>query len=259
MIDLHTHLLPDWDDGAGSWEEFRAMAGIAHADGIGTIVLTPHVFRLSKHADDLNVLESRFAEVAAVESKTAVAFLRGAEIFLHPGVAETAKTWNLTINASNYFFLEFPEDAVPPGVREFFFEIMLGGLTPIISHPERNDVFRERPDLLYDLIRTGALAQVTAKSITGGFGAETKKTARLFLKHNLVQVIASDAHDPERRPPRLAAAVEEAGAIVGREKALAMVTDIPRAILDNAPIPDWGVPENPARKRKWTLRLPKFA
>lgn len=259
MIDLHTHLLPDWDDGAGSWEEFQAMAGIARADGIETIVLTPHVFRLSKHGDDLEVLESRFSEVAEYEAKTAVAFRRGAEVFLHPGIAETVRGHNLTINASDNFFLEFPDDSIPQGIRDLFFDLMLGGLTPIISHPERNDVFRERPDLLYDLVQAGALAQVTAKSLTGGFGAKTRKTAELFLKHNLVHVIASDAHDVERRPPRLSAAVEEAGAIVGRDKALAMVTDIPRAILDNGPIPDWGAPENPGLKKKWTLRLPKLA
>jgi hypothetical protein len=43
---------------------------------------------------------------------------------------------------------------------------------------------------------------------------------------------------------------------VGEAKALAMVTEIPQAILDNRALPDWGEPENPLRRRTWTERLP---
>ena len=141
-------------------------------------------------------------------------------------------------------------------MRDLFYRIMLEGFVPIISHPERNSVFQERPGLLFELIEMGSLAQVTAMSLTGKFGQRTKKTAGLFLKNNLVQVIASDAHDSKRRPPKLSGAVEEAEKIVGREKAEAMVTMIPQAILDNKTIPDFGEPNNPVRKKKWMIRVP---
>jgi len=71
-------------------------------------------------------------------------------------------------------------------------------------------------------------------------------------------VIASDAHDPERRPPRLSAAVAEAARIVGEQMAEAMVTEIPQAILDNRQIPNLGDPVNPVIKKKWAIRLPRF-
>ena len=258
MIDLHTHLLPDWDDGAATWDDFNAMAAIARGDGIRTVVLTPHVFRLTRHGDDFGLLEQRFARAAGAEKATGLRICRGAEVFLQPAVGSVLRERRLTINGSDYFFVEFPEDTLPPNVGEVLFKIMLEGFTPVISHPERNAVFRERPELLFDLILRGCLAQVTAKSLTGGFGPETKRAAGLFLKHNLVQVIASDAHDARSRPPVLSAAVEEAGRAVGADKALAMVTEIPRAVLDNKALPDWGEPEEPVRKKKWTVRIPRL-
>jgi len=257
MIDLHAHLLPDWDDGAKDWEEMLQMAEIAFKDGIRKIVLTPHIYRLCKHGDDMGLLEERMAQVKERAGGIPLEFYRGAEVFVHHELVESIRKYNFTINNSDYLFIEFPSDYVLPGAKDLFFSIMLEEFIPIISHPERNAVFMERPELLFELITMGSLAQVTAKSVTGEFGPETKKVAHLFLRRNLVHFIASDAHDARNRPPRLKRAVEEAGKVVGEEKASAMVTEIPQAILNNEAIPNWGEPENP-EKKKWTIRIPKF-
>ena len=258
MIDLHTHLLPDWDDGAEDWDEMFRMCEIAYKDGIRKIVLTPHIYRLSKHNDDLEVLEERMIQFKERMRENPIEFYRGAEVFLHPEMIESIKKNSLSINSSNYLFIEFPSDYILPGVKDLFFNIMIGGFIPIISHPERNSVFSERPEILHELIEGGSLAQVTAMSLTGEFGTGTRKTAQLFLRNNLVHVIASDAHDSERRPPELSKGVEEASKIVGDEKAMAMATSIPQAILDNKGIPDYGEPINPVRKKRWTIRIPRM-
>lgn len=258
MIDLHTHLLPDWDDGAKDWDEMRRMAEIASKDGIHKIVLTPHIFRLSKHNDDFAVLEQKMDEFKNQLRGIPMQFYRGAEVFVRHNLAENIQRHSFTINDSDYIFIEFPSGQIVPGAKELFYNLMLAGYIPIISHPERNAIFASRPDLLYEFVEAGSLGQVTAKSLTGEFGAETKKTADLFITHNLVHVIASDAHDPERRPPRLSAGVAEAARIVGKEKAEAMVTEIPQAILDNKQIPYLGDPVNPVNKKKWAIRLPRI-
>jgi len=102
---------------------------------------------------------------------------------------------------------------------------------------------------------SGCAAQVTAASLTGELGKEVRSLAGLFMLHNLVHIIASDAHRTIGRPPGLSRAVEAAAKIVGESKARAMVTEIPRAILDNKALPDWGEPENPLRHKTWTQRL----
>jgi protein-tyrosine phosphatase len=251
MIDLHTHFLPDWDDGAKDWEEAARMARAAEKDGITKIGLTPHLYRLTKHSDDLGLFEQRMEEFRWWAERYPVAFYRGAEVYLHDQIVENIKKNNLTVNNSCYVFIEFPADSVIAGVKDLFYQIMLEGYIPIISHPERNIVFGRRPGLLYDLVSMGALAQVTAKSILGEFGHEARDAAEVLLKHNLVHIIASDAHDLENRPPRLRRAVERATKIVGEEKAQAMVTEIPQAILDNRAIPEYGEPVSPEKRRKW--------
>jgi protein-tyrosine phosphatase len=254
MIDLHTHLLPDWDDGAKDWEETLAMVRAAEKDGITKIGLTPHLYRLTKYGDDLGLFERRMKDFRLWANRMPIAFFQGAEVYINDQIVENIKKNNLTVNNSSYVFVEFPFDSVMEGVRNLFYRILLEGHIPIISHPERNIVFARRPGLLFDLIRIGALAQVTAKSILGGFGSEARQTAEVFLKHNLVHLIASDAHDSDHRLPLLKRAVEKAMKIVNEEKALGMVTEIPQAILDNQVIPDYGEPLNPQTKR-WRFLL----
>ncbi|MFO7732939.1 MAG: CpsB/CapC family capsule biosynthesis tyrosine phosphatase, partial [Candidatus Aminicenantes bacterium] len=94
-----------------------------------------------------------------------------------------------------------------------------------------------------------------ARQVGGGFGRGARAAAELFLLNNLVHIIASDAHDPVQRTPVLSRAVEAAARIVGEPKARAMVTEIPRAILDNLALPDWGEPQNPLQRKTWTSRL----
>ena len=258
MIDLHTHMLPDWDDGANDPAEVIKMCHVARRDGIRAVVCTPHIGRMTRHGDDLKSLKARMAVFSELSDQLPVKVYPGAEVFVHAEMVENIKRYELTINHSHYVFIEFPADSIIPGAKDLFFKLMVAGYIPVISHPERNAAFAERPSLLYDLIKMGSFAQVTAMSIVGEFGPQTKKTAEVFLKHNLVQIIASDAHNAERRPPRLSHAVEEAGKIIGAEKSQAMVTEIPQAIVENRAVPDYGEPENPERRRKWMVKMPRF-
>ena len=259
MIDLHVHLMPGWDDGAGTLEEARVMADVARRDGITKMAATPHVFRMTKHDGDWEELADRVdwfkAAVAAGGFPCEVFW--GAEVYIQPDIVFNLRKHGLTINGSDYFFIEFAAEGLIPRAKEFLFSLLIDGFIPIISHPERNADFQARPRLLYEFVKMNCLAQVTAKSILGGFGPEAKKAADVFLKHNLVHIIASDAHDAMGRPPRLRRAVDEAAKITGKARAEAMVTEIPQAILDNEEIGEWGEPENPAKGRKsWMIRLP---
>ncbi len=250
MIDLHTHILPDWDDGAADQAEAEKMIALAREDGIAKIVLTPHVYRMTKRTNNTNGLKGRVRSFLKQSKDFEIDLFEGAEVYVHPNMIQHIKDLGLTVNKSNFVFVEFPAEHVPAGATKLFFQMMCDGLIPIISHPERNAMFAETPELLYELIRQGALGQVTSQSITGGFGRKTQKTAESFLRHGLVHLIASDAHNANSRPPRLAQAVEMASRIVGRRRAEAMVTAIPAAILANEQIPDFGEPLSPLKKNR---------
>ncbi len=251
LIDLHTHLLPDWDDGAESWEETDRMVEIAASDGIGAVCLTPHIFRFSRHQDSQETLEERFGQFyERYKDENRVMFFRGAEVFIHPDLVREVGDRTLSINQSEYVFVEFPSDQIPAGTRDLFYRMMLAGYTPIISHPERNDLLGRQPEILFDLVSRGCLAQLTAGSLTGGFGSEVKKRAEIFLKHHLVHLMASDAHDSKNRRPVLSHGVEAAARIVGQETAEALARDVPEAILNNRLVPELGRPVCPSRGRK---------
>lgn len=250
LIDLHTHLLPDWDDGPKSWEEAKKMVELAVADGITAICLTPHIFRFSRYQDNQQVLEQRFHQFyERFGSDSRISFFRGAEVFVHQDMVQEIKSRNLSVNQSEYVFVEFPSDQVPAGARELFYRLMLAGYTPIISHPERNEFFGRQPEMLYDFINRGCLAQLTAGSLVGRFGREVQKRAELFLKHHLVQLMASDAHDIEKRPPVLSQGLEAAIRLIDREIAEAMVNRIPKSILSNQLVPELERPTPPLRHR----------
>ena len=257
MIDLHTHFLWDWDDGPDDLYQARAMCRIAEKDGTTAICLTPHIFRMTRYDNDLGILSRRMVEFdeAMREAGIGIELHWGAEVFVHAEVARAVEKYRFTVDQTSYVFLEFASDGVPVGAANMLAQLMSKGFVPIISHPERNRGFAARPELLFEFVSMGCAAQVTGASLTGELGKDARTAAGLFMVNNLVHIIASDAHGALGRPPGLSRAVEAAAKIVGESKALAMVTEVPRAILDNKALPDWGEPENPLRHKTWTQRL----
>ncbi|MEW6672083.1 MAG: CpsB/CapC family capsule biosynthesis tyrosine phosphatase [Thermodesulfobacteriota bacterium] len=253
MIDLHCHILPGVDDGAADLPESIEMARQAVADGIHTVVATPH----SLNDVYFNPLEKVIERVRNLRD---VLRSEGLKLELCPGsdaricarmaervAADEAATINLN---GRYILAEFPSQVIPDESRNELFQLKLNNITPIITHPERNLVFQHRVDLLYDLVEMGSLIQITAMSITGELGEEAMACAHELLERRLVHVIASDAHSSQHRPPILSPAVEAAAHVIGDEKsARAMVTEWPAAILAGESV---AVPE-PRRKnrRKW--------
>jgi protein-tyrosine phosphatase len=231
--------------------EAQRMIEVAREDGVSKIALTPHVFRLTKHSSDGRGLKTRVREFIRQNRSAEISIYPGAEVYVHPDMIGHIKDFDLTVNRSDYVFIEFPASQVPSGTTNLVYQMMLAGLIPIISHPERNIEFARSPEILFELISQGALAQVTAQSLTGGFGPVIQKAAETFLKHGLTHLIASDAHNADTRPPRLSAAVEAAEKIVGAARAEALVTTIPAAILDNDQIPNLIEPVCPEKRNKF--------
>lgn len=244
MIDLHCHILPGLDDGARTLEESLSMTRRAVADGIQTIVATPHTLD-GVHVNPVHKVSAsvtRLREILAAHHME-IRLMQGADIHLCPRIMERIQKGDAgTINNTmKYILLELPVQIIPPGVKEEIFSLKMNGITPIITHPERHPAVHRDIRILYELVRMGALSQITAMSITGEFGEEVMHCAEMLLRHRLVHVIASDAHSPDSRPPVLSAAVDAAAEILGSyEEAEGLVSDIPEAIVrgDSLDIPE---------------------
>jgi len=261
MIDLHAHILPGLDDGAQTMKEAMEIARAARQNGIKKIVATPHLFRNNFIYEDLNIIETKKTEliknlrVNDIDLK----IFRGAEVHISHNLIDEIKKnkKHLVINNSSYMFVEFPSEHVFSRVKSLFFDLMSEGIRPIIAHPERNYVFINNPEILYELVQMGALAQANSGSFSGLYGRSSMEAVFNFIELGLIHFIASDCHNTYSIPPQLSEAVAKTSEMIGEKKARAMVEDNPQAVLDNREIAFLPEALNPKAKQKsFSLKIP---
>ena len=252
MIDLHCHVLPGLDDGARLLEETLDMARSAVKNNIDTIVATPHSLN--------GFFVNNWENVVSLTSTVQKAFdTEDIAITLYPAMEAQVcpelfdaleKGQAATINDnSRYMLLEFPPFSMPPGSMEFIFKLKLQGITPVIAHPERNLILQNDLKQLYDLVKMGALCQLTALSVTGYLGPSVQKSSEQMIKTGLAHVIATDAHSDDERISALASAVDMAAEILqDYSRAEKMVTTTPAAIIAGEGV---DVDEPVLDKKKW--------
>ncbi|WP_316571818.1 CpsB/CapC family capsule biosynthesis tyrosine phosphatase [Neobacillus sp. YIM B06451] len=210
MIDIHCHILPGVDDGAKTMEESVEMAREAVKEGIHAIIATPHHNRFYENPKE--AVNQKVAELnnRLKEENVPLSILPGQEPAISGDFLEEYQKGNiLTLNGTQYAFMELPSGHVPRYTSQILFDLQNFGVIPIIVHPERNQGIIERPDILYELIRNGALAQLTASSICGVFGKNIKNFSQRLVEANLVHFIASDAHNIHSRIFHMQRAFEE--------------------------------------------------
>lgn len=257
MVDIHCHILPGVDDGARTWEESLAMCEAAAADGIGTIVATPHMFDGIHQTPEKATILERLTELRQ-RVNGMIEVVPGGEVRYSYEIFQEAPDpqTKIRLNGTSYMLLEFPFQAVPPNIEMTIFQILNAGITPVIAHPERNKRIQERPEILADLVERGAFAQLDAGSLTKSFGPEPYQSAKRIIEAGLAHFIATDAHHQDRRRPILSSAVAVAADLGGIEYARAMVLANPMALIHDRGIPyqlecDMDALRGKRRKKSW--------
>lgn len=238
MIDIHCHILPEVDDGPKSWDVAVEMCHIAAEDGITHVVATPHAN--DRYIYDRLYLAGLLRELSQkVGSSLSLQFSLGCDFHLSfenlERVLEQPHTY--TIGETNYLLIELSNFSVPTQLGECFTRLGDRGLTPILTHPERNPILQQTPQRILEWAEQGCLIQVTASALTGFWGERPELIAHWLLDHSAVHILASDAHDTRRRIPNLSAARTVAEKIVGRDYADALVEGNPGAVVAGKPIP----------------------
>jgi protein-tyrosine phosphatase len=215
MIDIHCHILPGVDDGAQSLSDSLNMARIAVKQGIHKIVATPHHLTSSYENSKQSIVDRvRDLNVKLREEMIDLEVLPGQEVRIHGEMVEGYVAGDiLPVNHTPYILVEFPSNHVPRYTEKLFYDLQVNGLIPVIVHPERNQEIVERPELLYQLVKKGALTQITAASVCGDFGKKIKNFTLQLIDANLTHFIASDAHNITNRPFKM----REALAIIERK------------------------------------------
>jgi protein-tyrosine phosphatase len=234
LIDIHCHILPNVDDGSNSWDMTLEMCRVAQTDGIRHMVATPHAnhryaYCREQHAERIEELREK---VPGME------FSLGCDLNLtYENVQDAAEhPERYAIADTRYILVEFSDFQTPHQMTDSLFRLHSAGLQTIVTHPERNPIIDEYPDLPQQFFDMGAAIQITAGSLCGDWGRKPRKTCEALLKKGIVSLIATDAHEPKLRKPVLSPARKTAAKIVGCAAADVLVQDNPCAVVRNQPL-----------------------
>jgi len=209
---------------------------MAAADGITHQVATPHANdRFHYDRDYLNDLLAQLQRQIGETPKLSL----GCDFHLsydnlQDAIAHPAR---YVIANTRYLLVEFSNYSIPHSTTDSFLKLGDCGLTPIITHPERNPILKESPQRVVEWAEQGCVVQVTGSALTGFWGERSRRAAHWLMQHQAVHVLATDAHDTEKRIPVLSPARDAAAEICGEEIADALVEANPRAILESQPLP----------------------
>lgn len=195
-IDIHSHILPGVDDGAGSMEESIAMLRQAQKEGIGAVILTPHQKPERKCVSVRGIRENIVRLQREMERQhIQIALYPGSELLYHHGLRERLAEGSVcTLAGSRYVLVEFLPDENWQYIRDGLYDLACGGYRPVVAHVERCMQLAAEPEKVRELINMGCYIQMNAGSITGLSGLAMKRGARRLLKEELVHFVATDAH-----------------------------------------------------------------
>lgn len=201
MIDFHSHILPDVDDGSKDEIMTSKMLAKSLEENVDVICATPH-FIPEEYEIARNDYNEVFQKIAAKNNDIKIAV--GLEVYVNPNLVKlykSKKIWG--INNTKYLLIELPMDDFPIYVENLFYNLHAEGVNPIIAHPERNSRIMNNVDLLINLVNEGTIVQMNSGSLLGIYGSQVKKFAERLVSMNLVHVLGSDAHNDSTRTTRL--------------------------------------------------------
>jgi protein-tyrosine phosphatase len=254
FVDLHCHLLPGLDDGPASWPEAIGMAEMAVADGTGTIVATPHQLGSygGNHGAAIRQHAARMEQQLATR-KIPLCVLPGADVRIEPGLVSRILGGEvLTVaDRKRHVLLELPHEIYLP-LERLLADLKAAGMVGILTHPERNQGILGSPGVLRPLVERGCLLQVTAASLTGGFGERIRAFCEQLIRQEMVSFVSSDAHGTQSRGPGLGPAFRRVTELAGQPTAIALFRDNPARVVAGKAVEPAAAK---AERAPWTKRF----
>lgn len=235
MIDIHTHILPNIDDGARSIEETFNLIKEAKNVGFEAIVLTSHYMEGYYETDtpEREVWVNAIFENLKAKNIDIKLYL-GNEIYLSDNMIKFMEEGKAsTINDTSYVLFELPLDEEPENLYDIIYQMQQYKIVPILAHPERYSFIQKEPELVYDLIQRGVLMQANYGSIIGQYGEKARMIVEKLLENNMIHMLGSNAHRPNTIYPKIPQILSELNDLLGEEKVKKLTTTNPKLVLNN--------------------------
>ncbi len=234
FVDIHFHLVWGVDDGPADAAVSQRLTRLALEAGTVAIIATPHCSASYPFDPQLSALRLAVLEEAFDDP----ALFSGCEVEINDETLRALKAdpRRYTLAGSRYALVELPHRFPHDRLLLVLDQLRELGLTPILAHPERYPLLWERPLLARRWVERGGLMQLTADALAGRYGRRAGSTAAELLDAGLAHFVASDAHDPAKRPPSLREAFRRVYERLGQAAAVRLFTYHPLAVLHDEPL-----------------------
>lgn len=236
MIDFHSHILPNIDDGSTSIGETINLIEEASKVGFTGIISTSHYiqgyyeFDCYERNQLLDIVQNK------IQSDNLELYL-GSEIYFSSEIIDLIKDKKAsTINNTRYLLFELPMNTKPLFVKELVYELIQNGYRPIIAHPERYSYVQDEINYVRELANLGTLFQANYGSVLGMYGNDAKKTLKKLLKDDLISFLGSDVHRTGQIYPKIPKALKKINKIVSTEKLEKLTTLNAQKVLNDEEI-----------------------
>lgn len=204
-IDIHSHILPQVDDGSKSMKQTSSMLKIAYQEGIRTIIVTPH-YQEGRDKDFYKTMKEMLEKVKHELSffSSKMDFYLGCEIYYSHDCIKTLEEKVIpTMADSRYVLVEFSHKAEYQYIKRGLQDFLFSGYWPILAHVERYVNIIKDINRVIELVEMGAYIQINVMSVMGKAGKTYKKTVKKLLKNRLVHFVATDCHNDLARLPKI--------------------------------------------------------
>ena len=234
MIDFHSHILPNIDDGSKNMEETIELLEEAQKAGFTKIISTSHYMEQYYEVTENDRLEL-INKIQQQDQR--VEILLGSEIYITDELVELLKDKKASsINNSKYVLFELPLNVKEIGAKEVVYRLIENDYIPIIAHPERYSYVQQDINYIEELTQMGALLQANYGSIIGMYGSKAEKTVKKLLKNNSIQFLGSDVHRPGQVYEKMPKIIKNLKKIIPEDKLEELTTLNPQKVLNNEDI-----------------------
>jgi len=235
MIDIHSHIVFDVDDGSDSIEESIRIIRKAQERGIKGMFATPHFIEgsMTAEANEVKAKVDILKDRLKAENIT-MPIYTGHEIYLDfDSLTHLKNGKSLTLNNTRYVLVELPMQETLNNLDDILFEFTMRGFTPIIAHPERYVYVQKNLDVVRKWIELGVLTQINLSTLYGRYGEDVKKTAIKMLKRQMYHLVGTDVHSSQSSALSVAAPLGRMKEIVGENMYDEIVHNNPQKLIEN--------------------------